>query len=185
MNKYLLPAILALASTGLQAQMTAGKKAVLQSIERHQADLIRLSDQIWGYAETAFEETQSSKALADYAEQQGFTVRRGVAGMPTAFIASYGSGKPIIGVLGEFDALPGVSQKAVPAKDPVSEGAPGHGCGHNLFGPGSLGAAIAVKELMEQGRLKGTILFYGTPAEEKYFGKLYFAREGLFDDLDV
>ncbi len=183
--KYLIIIIL---FTGIAANgqtISANKKAVLQSVEKHRADLIGLSDRIWSYAETAFEETRSSKELADYAEQQGFKVERGVAGMPTAFIASYGSGSPIIGVLGEFDALPGVSQKAIPAKDPLTAGAPGHGCGHNLFGPGSLGAAIAVKELMQQGKIKGTIRYYGTPAEEKFFGKLYFARAGLFDDLDV
>jgi aminobenzoyl-glutamate utilization protein B len=105
--------------------------------------------------------------------------------MPTAFIASYGSGKPIIGILGEYDALPGLSQKAAPQKEPLQEGAGGHGCGHNMFGPGSLGAAIAIKELMQGGKLKGTIRFYGTPAEEAIGGKTYMAREGLFNDLDA
>lgn len=105
--------------------------------------------------------------------------------MPTAFIAEYGSGKPIIGIMGEYDALPGISQKAQPVKEPYEVGAPGHGCGHNLFGAGSLGAALAVKELIQQGKLKGTVRFYGTPAEEAVGGKIYMAREGLFDDLDV
>ena len=164
---------------------SAEKQAVLGSVEQHQAELIELSDQIWAYAETAFAETQSAKALADYAEAQGLRVQRGVAGMPTAFIAEYGSGKPIIGILGEYDALPGISQKAQPTKEPLQAGAGGHGCGHNLFGVGSLAAAVAIKELMEQGKLKGTVRFYGTPAEEKYFGKLYMARAGLFNDLDV
>jgi len=112
-------------------------------------------------------------------------VERGVAGMPTAFIASYGVGQPIIGVLGEFDALPGLSQKAQASKEVLKEGAPGHGCGHNLFGAGSLGAAIAIKELIQQKKLKGTIRFYGTPAEETIGGKIYMARAGLFKDLDV
>lgn len=172
----------------LMAQKTntaANKKAVLASVEHHQHELIALSDQIWGFAEIAMKETKSSKVLADYAEVQGFKVTRGVAEVPTAFIAEYGSGKPIIGILGEFDALPGLSQKAQPTKEPLLNGAPGHGCGHNMFGAGSLGAALAIKELIAAGKLKGTIRFYGTPAEEDLAGKVYIARAGLFDDLDV
>jgi len=161
------------------------KQDVVASIEKHRAELIALSDKIWGYAETALRETRSSKVLADYAEQQGFEVKRGVAGMPTAFIASYGQGRPIIGILGEFDALPGISQKAQPVKEALEAGAAGHGCGHNLFGAASLGAATAIKELIAAGRLKGTIRFYGTPAEEAIGGKVYMARDGLFNDLDV
>lgn len=171
--------------TASAQQMTPNKQFIIESVEKHKANLIDLSDKIWGYAETAFQETKSAKVLADYAETQGFKVERGVADLPTAFIASYGEGKPIIGILGEFDALPGLSQGIKPHKHPLKEGGAGHGCGHNLFGAGSLGAAIAVKELMETGKIKGTVRFYGTPAEEKYFGKLFMAREGLFDDLDV
>jgi len=165
--------------------VSINKKAIITSVEKHQQELITISDQIWAFAETAMKETQSAKALADYAEIQGFKVSRGVAGIPTAFIAEYGSGKPIIGVLGEFDALPGLSQKAQPVKETLIDGAPGHGCGHNLFGTGSLGAAIAIKELIAAGKLKGTIRFYGTPAEEDVAGKVWMAREGLFNDLDV
>jgi len=161
------------------------KEEAVASVERHRADLIKLSDQIWGFAETALRETRSAKVLADYAEQEGFKVTRGVSNMPTAFVATFGQGKPIIGILGEYDALPGLSQKAQPTKEPLEAGAAGHGCGHNLFGPASLGAAIAVKELIEGGKLKGTIRFYGTPAEESVGGKIYMARDGLFDDLDV
>lgn len=161
------------------------KEEAVASIEKRKAEMIKLSDQIWAFAETALREHKSSKALADYAEQQGFKVERGVAGMPTAFIASYGQGQPVIGILGEFDALPGISQKASPVKEPLEAGAPGHGCGHNLFGVASLGAAIAVKELMAAGKLKGTVRFYGTPAEESVYGKVYMARDGLFKDLDV
>jgi aminobenzoyl-glutamate utilization protein B len=164
---------------------SATKRSIITSVEDQKDELIKMSDEIWAHAEIAFEEYKSSKILSDYAEAQGFTVERGVADMKTAFIASYGSGKPIIGILGEFDALPGISQKAQPTKVPLEEGKPGHGCGHNLFGVGSLGAAVAVKKLIEAGKLKGTIRFYGTPAEEKYFGKLFMAREGLFDDLDA
>lgn len=161
------------------------KQAVIASIEGKYQALTDLSDKIWSYEEIAFEETQSAKALSDYAEANGFTVKRGVADIPTAFVAEYGSGSPIIGILGEFDALPGLSQKTVPTKDPLHEGAPGHGCGHNLFGVASLGAAVAIKELIEKKKLKGTIRFYGTPAEEKFFGKLWMIRAGLFDDVDV
>src|SRR5687767_1044068 len=168
-----------------QQQLPKDKQSITGIIEARQAELIKLSDQVWAFAETALAETKSSKLLADYAEKNGFKVERGVAQMPTAFIASYGSGKPIIGILGEFDALPGLSQKAQTGKEALETGAPGHGCGHNMFGVASLGAAIAIKEQMEKGRFKGTIRFYGTPAEETIGGKIYMARAGLFDDLDV
>lgn len=169
----------------LQAAPSATKKAAVKAVDAHSGELIALSDQIWAYAETALREHRSAAAIADYAEKQGFTVERGVAGMPTAFVASYGSGRPIIGVMGEYDALPGLSQVAAPEPKPLVEGAAGHGCGHNLFGAASLGAAVAIKEQIEAGRLKGTIRFYGTPAEEAVGGKTYMARDGVFDDLDV
>jgi len=166
-------------------KLNPNKEATLKSVDKHQSELIKLSDEVWAYAETALRENKSSKTLADYAEAQGFRVTRGVAKMPTAFTAEYGSGKPIIGIMGEFDALPGISQKAQPTKEALEPGGGGHGCGHNLFGAGSLGAAVAIKELIEQGKLKGTIRFYGTPAEEAVGGKIYMARDGLFQDLDV
>jgi aminobenzoyl-glutamate utilization protein B len=178
--------VLLLFTTALHAQkVTANKKQVLSSIEKHASKLIETSDNIWAHAEIAFQETASYQELANLAEANGFKVERGVAEIPTAFVATYGSGSPVIGILGEFDALPGLSQKAVPNKDPLVEGKPGHGCGHNLFGTASLGAAIAIKELIEQGKLKGTIKFFGTPAEEKFFGKLWMIRAGLFKDVDV
>jgi aminobenzoyl-glutamate utilization protein B len=170
---------------GQKKKLPPNKAAALATIEAQSPYLIKMSDQIWAYAEIAFKETQSAKVLADYAEQQGFKVERGVAEMPTAFIASYGSGKPIIGILGEFDALPGLSQKAQPTKEALQEQGAGHGCGHNMFGPASLGTAIAIKELMASGKISGTIRFYGTPAEEDGSGKTYMARAGLFNDLDV
>lgn len=166
-------------------KVSANKKQVVSTVDNQAPKLTDISDKIWAHAEIAFQETESHKLLADYAEANGFTVERGVAEIPTAFVATYGSGKPVIGILGEFDALPGLSQKAVPNKDPLKEGEPGHGCGHNLFGTASLGAAIAIKELIEQGKLKGTIKFFGTPAEEKFFGKLWMIRAGLFKDVDV
>ncbi|MBL7861284.1 MAG: amidohydrolase [Cyclobacteriaceae bacterium] len=165
--------------------MSAGKKSVIQSIDSHAAEMTTISDKIWAAEETAFNEVESSKLLADYAEANGFTVERGVAEIPTAFVATYGSGSPVIGILGEFDALPGLSQNKVPTKSPLHEGEPGHGCGHNLFGTASLGAAISIKEMIDQGKLKGTVKFFGTPAEEKFFGKLWMIRAGLFNGVDV
>lgn len=157
----------------------------MKSVDKHQQELISISDKVWAYAETALKEYKSSKELADYAEAQGFRVKRGVAGMPTAFTAEYGSGKPVIGIMGEYDALPGISQKAQPTREVLEVDAAGQGCGHNLFGAGSLGAALAIKELIQQGKLKGTVRFYGTPAEEAVGGKIYMAREGLFTDIDI
>lgn len=179
-----LPLLLLLTSFGHGADLK-NKKAALATLERHRGEMIKLSDQIWAYAETALQEKRSAQALADYAEQQGFKVERGVAGMPTAFVASFGAGKPIIGVLGEYDALPGISQKAQPEKEAYEAGAAGHGCGHNLFGVASLGDALAIKELIASNKLQGTIRFYGTPAEESVGGKIYMARAGLFNDLDI
>lgn len=178
--------VLMLIVTSVSAQkLTRNKKAIIASIAKHEAELIKISDAIWAAAETAFEEKESAEILAAYAEKNGFKVERGVAGIPTAFTATYGSGKPVISVLGEFDALPGISQKAQPEKEAYKEGAAGHGCGHNLFGAASLGSAIAIKELMEAGKIKGTIKFLGTPSEEKYFAKIWMVREGLWDDVDV
>lgn len=161
------------------------KKEVIASVETQKDELITVSDKIWAAAEIAFQEKVSSQTLIDYASANGFDVEVGVAETPTAFVATYGSGKPVIGILGEFDALPGISQKTVPEKTPFKEGAAGHGCGHNMYGTASLGAAVAIKNLIAEGKLKGTVKFFGTPAEEKFFGKLWMARAGLFDDLDA
>ncbi|MEN2282010.1 amidohydrolase [Algoriphagus sp. SE2] len=161
------------------------KTEVIQSVDTRFEALTELSDKIWSFEEIAFQETQSAAALSDYAESLGFKVTRGVGEIPTAFVAEYGSGSPVIGILGEFDALPGLSQNKVPYKSPLHEDAPGHGCGHNLFGVASLGAAAAIKDLIEEGKIQGTVRFYGTPAEEKFFGKLWMIRAGLFEDVDV
>ncbi|MEM9328746.1 MAG: amidohydrolase [Bacteroidota bacterium] len=183
---FVIGALTVTASYGQKKpKISKEKQAAIASIEGRQAELIDMSDKIWSFEEVAFEEVQSSKLLSGFAESQGFTVERGVAEIPTAFTATYGSGSPVIGILGEFDALPGLSQNTVPEKSPLNEGGAGHGCGHNLFGVASLGAATAIKELIEDGKLQGTVRFYGTPAEEKYFGKLWMARAGLFDDLDA
>lgn len=168
-----------------QAALSPLKKSALEIIGQHSNELIALSNSVWAFAEPALKEYKSSKILADYAEKQGFKITRNVAGLSTAFIAEYGSGKPVIGVLGEFDALPGLSQKAQVKEEALNPGAAGHGCGHNMLGVGGLAAALAIKELMQQGKIKGTVRFYGTPAEENYGGKLYMARDGVFNDLDV
>ncbi len=186
MNKTLLVvSMLLCTATVFSQKMTKNKKAIIASIEKHQDELIKASDAIWALAETAFNESESAEVLASYAEKNGMKVERGVAGIPTAFTATYGSGKPVISILGEFDALPGISQKSQPTKEPLEEGRPGHGCGHNMFGTASLGAAIAIKELIEEGKLKGTVKFLGTPAEEKFFAKVWMVKEGLWDDVDV
>ena len=161
------------------------KKEIQASVENQKENLINTSDAIWEFAETSLLEFESSKILIDYARENGFTVTPGVAGIKTAFTASYGQGRPIIGILGEFDANAGISQKLKPVKEARIPGAAGHGCGHNLFGTASLGAAVAIKEQIEKGNIKGTVIFYGTPAEETIFAKVWMVREGLFDDLDV
>jgi len=161
------------------------KETAFRWVEENSAAIQRVSLNIWRYAELALREFQSSRELSGYLESHGFRVERGVAGLPTAFTASYGSGKPIIAIYGEYDALPGLSQKAEPVRSPLVADGAGHGCGHSLFGTASATAAIAVKKLMEAGRLKGTLRFYGTPAEESIGGKNYMLEAGLFDDVDV
>ena len=185
MKKILCTLVACLPLLGWGQKVSPLKKAVIQSVEQHKESLIKLSDSVWALAETAFEEQGSAKILADYAEAQGMNVTRGVAGIPTAFTATYGSGQPVISILGEYDALPGISQKASPEKEALNPGAAGHGCGHNLFGAASLGAAIAIKEQIESGKLKGTVKFLGTPSEEKYFAKIWMVQTGLWDDVDV
>nr|WP_275984180.1 amidohydrolase [Paenibacillus hamazuiensis] len=155
-------------------------------IEQRKNRLIDINDKIWGYCETRYEEYQSSALLAAALEEEGFQVAKCAGGIATAFVGSYGSGKPIIGILGEFDALSGLSQKAgVSAKEALVEGGNGHGCGHNVLGTGSLAAAIAIRHYMEQNHLSGTIRFYGCPAEEGGSGKAHMVKAGLFDDVDA
>ena len=145
-----------------------------------------MSSRLWDFAEIALEEHQSAGYLADVLEGEGFTVERGVAGMPTAFVASWGSGRPILGVLAEYDALPNIGNAVVPGRAPRKDAHPhGQGCGHNLFGAASVAAAIAIKRMMAEHGTAGTVRLYGTPAEETVVGKVYMARDGLFDDLDA
>ena len=139
---------------------------------------------IWNYAEVGYKEVQSSALLQQTLKENGFTVESGVAGMPTAFVATYGSGAPVIGILAEFDALPGLSQTNAPVKTSAGKNA-GHGCGHHLFGVASVASGIAIKELIEQKKLNGTIKIFGCPAEEGGGGKIYLVREGFFKDVDV
>ena len=181
-----LSALLLLSGLHLHAQSVSKiKKEIQASVEAQKEEMIATSDAIWEAAETSLEEFKSSKQLKDYARANGFTVTENVADIPTAFMASYGSGRPIIGILGEFDANAGISQKRQPTREARVEGGAGHGCGHNLFGTASLGAAVAIKEQIEKGQLKGTVIFYGTPAEETIFAKVWMARAGVFDQLDV
>ncbi|MEO2099471.1 MAG: M20/M25/M40 family metallo-hydrolase, partial [Flavobacteriaceae bacterium] len=156
------------------------KNEIKSSVENQRNALIKVSDAIWEAAETSLEEFESSRLLKDYARQNGFEITENVADIPTAFMAKYGSGKPVIGILGEFDANAGISQKRQPTKEARIDGGAGHGCGHNLFGTASLGAAIAIKEQIEKGSLKGTVIFYGTPAEETIFAKVWMVRAGVF-----
>ncbi len=161
------------------------KQKAWEWIDGNRERLIEISDTIWGYAELGLMEHRSSKLLADELEKHGFRVERGVAEMPTAFMATWGEGKPVIGIMGEYDALPGISQKKVPNKDPLIEGAPGHGCGHNIHGVSGIAGAIAIRYALEELGLKGTVKFYGTPAEENYDGKVFMARAGLFDGVEA
>lgn len=154
-------------------------------IKQHKKRIIEISETIWEYAELGYKEYKSSELLVKELEKHGFSVNKGVADIPTAIVASWGSGNPVIGVMGEFDALPGLSQKRVPHQEPIEEGAPGHGCGHNIHGASGLGGALAAKHAMEQADSSGTLKFFGTPAEENGSGKVFMVRAGVFDDVDA
>lgn len=178
--------ILALALTGaLPLLAQTSKPDVFKRIDATKPVYDDIAMKIWSYAEIGYQETRSAALLQDRLKQEGFTVQAGVAGMPTAFTASYGSGSPVIVILGEYDALPGVSQEAVPEKKARAGATAGHACGHHLFGAASAQAAVAVKEWLKASGQKGTIRFYGTPAEEGGSGKVYMVRAGLFKDVDV
>ncbi|KZE46320.1 amidohydrolase [Brevibacillus parabrevis] len=160
-------------------------KRIAEMIESKRDSFIKVSDRIWEFAETRFQEYRSAELLAQTLESEGFQVKRGVGGIQTAFIGSFGSGTPVVAILGEFDALSGMSQKKGQAKEePEVPGANGHGCGHNLLGTASLAAAVAVKQYMEENNLPGTVRYYGCPGEEGGSGKSFMARAGLFDDVD-
>ncbi|AEN72288.1 amidohydrolase [Rhodothermus marinus SG0.5JP17-172] len=179
--------LLALSASAAAGQdLAAYKQEALQETEQLRETLRHLAQELWRYAETALQEERSAALLAEALEAEGFRVQRGVAGMPTAFIAEWGSGRPIIGILAEYDALPGVGNAPVPERHSREDGvSSGHGCGHNLFGAASTVGAIVLKRMMERHRIPGTVRLYGTPAEETVVGKVYMARAGVFDDLDA
>jgi aminobenzoyl-glutamate utilization protein B len=160
-------------------------KAVMASIDAKANAYRDIALEIWWFAEVGYQETRSSALLQEQLRAAGFSVTSGVAEIPTAFVATWGSGQPVIGIVGEFDALPGLSQAATPERKPIVDNGPGHGCGHHLFGTASTAAAIAVKEWMSANKAGGTLKFFGTPAEEGGAGKVYMLRAGLFDDVDA
>ena len=162
------------------------KQSLYDIIDAKASRLTALSDKIWDYAELSLLEYKSAAAYVQILKEEGFTVEENLCGIPTAFSGSFGSGSPRIGILGEYDALSGLSQKAGATEySPLTEGGCGQGCGHNLLGAASLGAAIAVKEAIAAGQLHGTVIFYGCPGEEGCAGKTFMARDGLFRDLDA
>lgn len=177
-------------NTGLQAdgpdsKFSPAQQSAIEWVDANQELLCDVNHQVWEFAEVGLAEYKSAKLIADTLEKAGFEVERGVADMPTAFVASYGSGSPVIGILAEYDALPELSQQTVGYREPREAGRPGHACGHSALGSGALGAVLAVKDNMEKHDLKGTIHLYGCPAEETVIGKVYMTLDGVFDDLDV
>ncbi|MFN2153008.1 MAG: amidohydrolase, partial [Anaerolineales bacterium] len=163
----------------------AAAQQVIDWLDHNQAPFIHMADQIWATPELGLKEFKSSKVQAETLENEGFTITWDVGGLNTAFMAEWGQGTPILGFIGEYDALPGLSQKVKPAKEPLVEGAPGHGCGHNLLGTGAVAGAVAVQKWLQSSGSKGTVRYYGCPGEEKGSGKVYMARDGAFDDLDA
>src|SRR5580658_1763142 len=163
----------------------ADRTQILKLVDANAAQYKQVSKEIWGFAELGYHENKSSTLLQEQLKKAGFSIQSGVADEPTGFIASYGSGKPVIAILGEFDALPGLSQQAIATREAVVSGAPGHGCGHNLLGSGAALAAVATKDFMAEHHIAGILRYYGTPAEEGGSGKVYMVRAGLFKDVDV
>ena len=161
------------------------KTAALQGLQESYGQYKDIALQIWNNAELGYKEVKSSALLQETLRKEGFTVEAGVADIPTAFVATYGSGQPVIGILAEFDALPGLAQQAVPEKKGIAGQAGGHGCGHHLFGAASVAAGVSIKKLIEEKKLTGTIKVFGCPAEEGGSGKVYMVRAGLFNNVDV
>lgn len=177
---FLLPQI------QLAQDSKAFKKNAIEKAEELQPLINEISSTLWNYSETALKETRSANFLIKKLRTAGFKIEEGVAGMPTAFVATYGSGTPVIGILAEYDALPGVGNQAVPERLARTDGVKsGHGCGHNLFAAASVGGAIAIKNALEENGVQGTLKLFGTPAEETVVGKVYMAKAGLFDGLDA
>ena len=183
MKKSIL-SLLAFALCTLSINAQKKTEDVLKKLDSKAEAYGAIAQNIWDLAEMGYQEEKSSALLQKTLSDEGFSIKKGVAGIPTAFIAEYGSGSPIIAIMGEYDALPGLSQEAVAEKKSAGKAA-GHACGHHLFGTASTAAAIATKDWMVANKTKGTIRFYGTPAEEGGSGKVYMVREGLFNDVDV
>ena len=186
MNKMVSMKLLMIVLVSLLSQAQADEKQVVMDyLDQHSAGFSELAMSIWDYAELGYLEMRSSALLQKTLQQAGFEVESNIAGIPTAFIASYGQGEPVVGILAEFDALPGISQAASPTRSIVEGKHAGHACGHHLFGVGSMAAAMAVSRWMKQNGTPGTLKLYGTPAEEGGSGKVYMVREGAFKDVDA
>ncbi len=178
--------LIGLAAAGpLGAQRESEREQLGRAVQARAEQAWDLARKIWSWAEPGYQEKHSAGLLADTLEAAGFKVERGVAKIPTAFVATIGSGQPIIGILGEYDALPGLTQEAVPYRQPREGTGYGHGCGHHLFGVASATACLALAEPIKTGRIKGTLRFYGCPAEEGGAAKVFMTRAGLFDDCDA
>lgn len=186
-TRCLVFVLLAILASGTFAEGPLGppQQTAVAEVDALESELKDVNGSIWNWAEVGLQETKSSGLLMEKLKAAGFSVESGLSDMPTAFVATYGSGKPVIGILAEYDALPGMSQKVSPRREVLHEGAAGHACGHSGLGTGALGAAMAVKAAMDKHQLKGTIRLYGTPAEETVIGKVYMTLDGQFDDLDV
>jgi aminobenzoyl-glutamate utilization protein B len=183
---FLFATLLVVGVTSAQTKNTEVlKDQAIKDLQSKYDEYKKVALQIWNYAEVGYKEVKSSALHQKTLSDNGFTVEAGVADIPTAFVATYGSGKPVIGILAEFDALPGLAQNATPEKSLIEGQNAGHGCGHHLFGTASVAAAIELKKLMAEGKLKGTIKLYGCPAEEGGSGKVYMVRAGLFNNVDV
>ena len=178
----LLGAFLLFPSTGAMAQDT---DVIMDFIDGRYESTADMARTLWEYAEVGYQETQSAALIQAALSADGFAIEAGIAGIPTAFVANYGSGGPVIGIMAEFDALPGINQDALSSRVPIAGKNAGHACGHNLFGAGSTGAAIAIKHWLEESGMPGTIRLFGTPAEEGGSGKVYMVRDGQFDDVDI
>ncbi len=169
----------------VSVSQNADKQTIISNIDKRFDEYAGISKQIWNYAELGYMEEKSSILLQELLQKEGFNLQAGIAGIPTAFLATFGEGKPVIGILAEYDALPGLAQEATPEIKPIPNQRGGHGCGHNLFGTASVAAAIEVKNWLQKSGQKGTVKLYGCPAEEGGSGKVYMVREGLFNEVDV
>lgn len=185
--KIILKILIILLPAMISAQQRSSiKEQVLAEVVGLEEQINKVSQFLWDYSEIALKEHKSADLLIEILEKEGFNIEKSVAGMPTAFVATYGTSDPVIGILAEYDALPGIGNAPLPYKAPREDGlTSGQGCGHNLFGSASVNAAIATKRVMLKNNMKGTIKLFGTPAEETVTGKVYMAKDGVFDNLDA